>query len=1702
MGGNGGGGGGGGGLGGGIFSNSGTLTLTNDTFMQNTATGGAGGSGANSGSAGSGLGGAVFVRNGTFNATFDTFSANTAAQSGTDVEVVSDGSGSQAIATLKNSILGQDTTTTVTDFFATTINGGTAPNLVASTNNLVTRNGTGANGLPGGALVAGTSPSFAVAGLADNGGPTKTIALTVSSTSALVSGTSSTGITTDQRGVTRANTPDIGAFEYTPAGPTIGGVSPNQGSDIGGTAIIITGTGFLSGATVTVGGAAATNVVVVSATSITATTPAGTIGAADLVVTNPDTTTTTDPGAFTYVRSTETWTGLGGNNNWSTAANWDSNVAPPGGDDLVFPSGAAQLANTNDLSGKSFHSITIAGGGYVINGNPITLTNGISDSDASNTSEIQLNVALTATETVDVVNGGDLILSGAISGSGFGVTKTGGGTLEYTGFSANTYTGTTTVDTGMLILNRASGLNAIAGNLVIGDNIGSGESVQIGSSNQISEGSGVTVNVGATLDLGGQNDTIGSLSLTGSTVTTGAGTLTIHSAGGITTLASSQTATLSGHLAFDTANNSFTVAQGTTSSGVDLAVSAIISSVENIIKTGAGTMAFSGANTYSGGTNINSGVLAISNDTGAGTGVVNILGTATLDLSGGITVANTLNVSSTGTAISNSSGTNTISGSFSLGADATIDTASLSTLDITSVVDDSGNIWSLTKTGAGTLELDAANTYLGGTTVSAGILSITNSGSLGSGSVFDNAEIDISNNLLLNNNFTINTAGTAFVVNGLTTIQGGLTLDTDLSISTPGSSNLYLNGVIISDGGGIVKGGTGTLGLGQANTYHGSTTINGGFLQVFNGQATGTLGGVNINNGSTFVLSTATYTLPAGGLTLGDSSTVLVPLTNPETINGSITLTGNTTFNIANHGFLIVNGAIGGSFGLTETGGGMLSLPATSTYTGSTTVSGGLQVDGDISTSSLVTIESSAGLIGTGTIGTVAVSGNLIPGAFQTLTPLQGILHSDGVSFQIASTYDQIINGSTAGTGYSQLVSSGPIDLGGATLDTSLSNYVPQPGDVLTIIDNTGQSPITGTFANLAEGSTLTINGYTFRISYVGGTGNDVTLTAIDATTTQLESSSATTTYGDQLTLTAVVTSISGSPTGLVSFYDGSAIPANLIGTATLNNQGIATYTTTLLSASGSPHSIISVYAGANLYLDSTSSAYSQTVTPATLTVTAIDASRIYGAANPNLNDTITGFVNGQTLPTSDVTGAPSLTTLATPNSDVSGSPYVITAALGTLASGNYTFSFVNGNLTVTPATLTVTANNQTKAFYAALPPLTATYSGFVNGESAASLTTQATLSTSATASSPAGNYPITAAGASDPNYSITYVNGTLTVTPRPNVINDYNGDGKSDVAVYLAASGSFAIRYSNGQPDQIIPFGVPGIGQSIPVSGDFDGDGIADLAVYIPSQGIFAYRPSSSGPDVTIPIGTAGAGQTIPAPGDYFGTGQTDVAVYLPASAEFDILNPSTGKDIIIPFGIAGIGQSIPAPGDYNGDGKTDLAVYMPSIGAFGIRPSTGGPDQIIPFGIAGAGQSIPAPGDYNGDGKTDLAVYLPSQANLAYRPSGGGPDVYNYFGVVGQGQTLPVPGDYNGVGHTEVAAYLPTQGNFAIRPGGGLPDSVFPFGTSGTGRTIPVTVVDEALTQLGSSVSEASILIPDMVSTSEVLSTSIFGAAKKPRN
>src|SRR5439155_11128073 len=158
------------------------------------------------------------------------------------------------------------------------------------------------------------------------------------------------------------------------------------------------------------------------------------------------------------------------------------------------------------------------------------------------------------------------------------------------------------------------------------------------------------------------------------------------------------------------------------------------------------------------------------------------------------------------------------------------------------------------------------------------------------------------------------------------------------------------------------------------------------------------------------------------------------------------------------------------------------------------------------------------------------------------------------------------------------------------------------------------------------------------------------------------------------------------------------------------------------------------------------------------------DQTKAYGAALPTLTASYAGLVSGDTA--ASLTTPPTLSTTATASSHVAGGPYAIMASAA--VDSDYTISYAPGTLTVTPVSLTISADHKSKAYGAALPGLTASYAGLTNGDTPASLTTPPTLSTTATASSHVvGNpYSITVSGALDPDYTINYGPGTLTVTP------------------------------------------------------------------------------------------------------------------------------------------------------------------------------------------------------------------------------------------------------------------------------------------------------------------------------------------------
>lgn len=174
------------------------------------------------------------------------------------------------------------------------------------------------------------------------------------------------------------------------------------------------------------------------------------------------------------------------------------------------------------------------------------------------------------------------------------------------------------------------------------------------------------------------------------------------------------------------------------------------------------------------------------------------------------------------------------------------------------------------------------------------------------------------------------------------------------------------------------------------------------------------------------------------------------------------------------------------------------------------------------------------------------------------------------------------------------------------------------------------------------------------------------------------------------------------------------------------------------------------------------------TVTPAPLTITANDQTKVYGAPVPTLSYTIGGFVADDN--SGVVSGVSAIATTA----PAGVGAYPITIAVGTLSAIDYRFpaaGLIDGTLTVTPAPLTISAVSITMHAGQSVPALTAVYAGFVNGDTPASLTSSPELQTAATPSSAPEEYPILVGGAHSPNYTITYVPGTLNDILAPTTV-------------------------------------------------------------------------------------------------------------------------------------------------------------------------------------------------------------------------------------------------------------------------------------------------------------------------------------------
>ena len=447
---------------------------------------------------------------------------------------------------------------------------------------------------------------------------------------------------------------------------------------------------------------------------------------------------------------------------------------------------------------------------------------------------------------------------------------------------------------------------------------------------------------------------------------------------------------------------------GSTGQTPDAQVNGPITGAGSIIKSGAGVLALTGASSFTGGTVINAGTLnlddTVNNGTPTVTGTItvnsggtlllganNVLGyntgstgaVTTVNINGGTltngiaaSISNqgyyTTFVMTGGTAnstngasidfASSSYGITTIASSTTAGwsipillrsaNSMTINTAVGTTpsgidLSLSGIIADAGDGYGFTKSGAGALQLTAANTYSGTTTISAGTLL------LGNQLAAQNSIVSIgagTGTLGTNNGLEFQTGlgtGDSFTIGGLSGASNEALLDTGahavaLTIGNDNDTGMTYTG-ILSGGGSLIKVGTGIQTLSGANTYSGGTTISGGIPRVPTVTAMPSTGTVAVQTGGTLAVQVGTGSYYTNATSGAGSIGGLLAGTGGQ--GESITYSGNAalgidTTNIAPYGSFSYAGNIA-TAGITKLGTGLLSLSGVDTYTGPTTVSAG-----------------------------------------------------------------------------------------------------------------------------------------------------------------------------------------------------------------------------------------------------------------------------------------------------------------------------------------------------------------------------------------------------------------------------------------------------------------------------------------------------------------------------------------------------------------------------------------------------------------------------------------------------------------------------------------------------------------------------------------------------------------------------------------
>ncbi len=730
---------------------------------------------------------------------------------------------------------------------------------------------------------------------------------------------------------------------------------------------------------------------------------------------------------------------------------------------------------------------TSAVGNLTFSGSQLDLLGGMTLSNDA-TQRLFINSALTGSGTLVKAGAGELTLGSTDNSTGFSGNVTVSAGRLHVGSDSALSSGTLTLDGGILT-NNGVGFN-LDNPIVLG---ASGGGVFVSSAAQTLTLSGTISGSGALNKTSGGNLTLtGTNSFSGGLSVSGVNGLTVTDESnlgtGVVTLNESTLLTVTGTSI--TLNNSINFAgSATLSNSNEVTLAGVLSGSGSMTKGGSGVLSLSGTNTATGSVVVSAGGLSLIGGSSIGnTADVTVDAGATLTLAGGGETIGALTGS--GNVVLNSynltTGGNNSSSTFS------------------GVIAGTGS--GITKAGTGIFTLTGNNTYTGSTTVSAGTLSLNRAG----GAIADTSNITVSSGatLLMMQDETLGALAGAGNVN-----LGTFTLTVGGSNTSPTFSGE------LSGSGNLIKTGTGTLTLSGSNSYTGTTAITAGVLSV------------------------------AGDSNLGSSAISItdseLAITAASTIDNAVVLTNAAT--VSNSSAVTLDGVISGTGELTKSGAGTLRLSAPNSYTGATAVAAGtLLVNGDITASSSVNAASGATLGGTGSVpgATIATGAFLSPGS----SGAGSLTMTDGLTIAAGGSLLVDIAGATAGTQYDQLVVTGAVDISGASLSVNHS-YTGVDGDSYTVILNDSTDAITGAFSGAAEGSVITATGNSssLSVSYLGGTGNDTSLTYVAVPGAPTAVSAAAANASASVSFTAPT--VTGSTA--ITSYTVTSTPGNLTASGT-----------------------------------------------------------------------------------------------------------------------------------------------------------------------------------------------------------------------------------------------------------------------------------------------------------------------------------------------------------------------------------------------------------------------------------------------------------------------------------------------------------------------------------------------------------------------